>query len=108
MSDLKPCPFCGGKARRVYEPEVIEEYTGKKWAYTVSCERCAASTGLCYTREQADEAWNRRATIEPELIRCGECKHSEHWYRDKARCFLWHEEGIDVFEDGYCSYAERR
>ena len=43
-----------------------------------------------------------------EIIRCGECKHSEHWYRDKARCFLWHEEGIDVFEDGYCNYAEQK
>lgn len=47
-------------------------------------------------------------SAQPEIIRCRECKHSEHWYRDKARCFLWHEEGIDVFEDGYCSYAERR
>lgn len=45
---------------------------------------------------------------QPELIRCKYCKHSEHWYRDKSRCFLWHEEGIDVFEDGYCNYAERR
>ena len=47
-------------------------------------------------------------SAQPEIIRCCDCKHSEHWYRDKARCFLWHEEGIDVFEDGYCSYAERR
>lgn len=47
-------------------------------------------------------------SAQPEIIRCKDCKHSEHWYRDKARCFLWHEEGIDVFEDGYCSYAERK
>lgn len=43
---------------------------------------------------------------QPEIIRCKECKHSEHWYKDKRRCFLWHETGIDVFEDGYCNYAE--
>lgn len=42
------------------------------------------------------------------IVRCKECKYSEHWYRDKARCFLWAESGIDVFEDGYCSYAEVR
>lgn len=42
----------------------------------------------------------------PEIIRCKECKHSEHWYKDKRRCFLWAEDGIDVFEDGYCNYAE--
>ena len=44
----------------------------------------------------------------PEIIQCKDCKYSEHWYRDKRRCFLWHETGIDVFEDGYCNYAERR
>lgn len=42
-----------------------------------------------------------------EPVRCKDCKHSEHWYRDKRRCFLWHEEGIEVFDDGYCNYAER-
>jgi hypothetical protein len=43
-----------------------------------------------------------------DLIRCKDCKYSEHWYGDKRRCFLWHETGIDVFEDGYCNYAERK
>lgn len=43
-----------------------------------------------------------------EVVRCKDCKHSEHWYGDKRRCFLWHEDGIDVFETGYCSYGERK
>lgn len=43
-----------------------------------------------------------------ELVRCGDCKHSQAWYRDKLRCFMWSETGIDVFEDGYCSYGERK
>lgn len=47
-------------------------------------------------------------SAQPEIIRCRDCKHSEHWYSDKCRCFLWHETGIDVFEDGFCNYAERR
>ena len=47
-------------------------------------------------------------SAQPEIIRCKECKYSEHWYKDKRRCFLWHEAGIDVFEDGYCNYAERK
>ena len=47
-------------------------------------------------------------SVQPDIIHCKDCKHSEHWYRDKSRCFLWHEEGIDVFEDGFCSYAERK
>ena len=48
------------------------------------------------------------SSAQPEVIRCKDCKHSEHWYRGKRRCFLWHETGIDVFEGGYCNYAERR
>lgn len=41
------------------------------------------------------------------IIRCKDCKHSEHWYRDRCRCFLWSEYGIGVFDDGFCNYAER-
>lgn len=42
------------------------------------------------------------------VVRCKDCKHSERWYRDRVRCFLWCETGIGVFEDGYCNYAERK
>ena len=42
------------------------------------------------------------------VVRCKDCKYSEHWYKDKRRCFLWYEAGIDTFEDGFCSYGERR
>lgn len=42
------------------------------------------------------------------LIRCKNCVHSTEWYGQKRRCFLWHEDGIDVWEDGYCNYADRR
>lgn len=43
-----------------------------------------------------------------QVVRCKDCKHSEHWYGDKRRCFLWHDTGMAVFEDGYCNYAERK
>ena len=46
--------------------------------------------------------------VQSDIIRCKDCKHSEPWYRDKSRCFLWYEDGIDVFDDGFCNYAERR
>lgn len=42
------------------------------------------------------------------VVLCRDCKHSEHWYADKSRCFLWHESGIDVFNDGFCNYGEKR
>lgn len=43
-----------------------------------------------------------------EVVRCADCKHAEPWYWDKSRCFLWHETGIDVRNDGYCNYGERK
>ena len=51
---------------------------------------------------------NRLPSAQTDIIRCKECKYAEHWYRDKAMCFLWHETGIDVFNDGFCNYAGRR
>ena len=42
------------------------------------------------------------------VVLCRDCKHSELWYGDKSRCFLWHEDGIDVFNDGFCNYGEKR
>lgn len=48
------------------------------------------------------------ALRQPEIVVCKDCKNSEHWYRDRRRCFLWSEDGVSVFDDGFCNYAERR
>lgn len=58
--ELKPCPFCGGKASKVFDPDGTEQADGKEWAYTVVCNRCCASTGLCWSEEQSIKAWNDR------------------------------------------------
>ena len=47
---LKPCPFCGGKAKKT---EI-----GRSW--DIECEDCQSSTRMCSTPEEATEAWNRR------------------------------------------------
>ena len=61
MNDLlKPCPFCGGNGSVKLDPEGTKDSVGRKWAYTVSCDKCCASTGVCWNREMAIEAWNRR------------------------------------------------
>lgn len=73
----------------------------------------------CYSCKEYDSErhccprWNRviRKTLEdaqPEIIHCKDCKNSEHWYKDRRRCFLWSEDGVSVFDDGFCNYAERR
>ena len=65
--------------------------------------------GDCYCdRESMIGMLNSLPSAQPEIIQCKDCKYSEYWYKDKRRCFLWNEAGIDVFEDGYCNYAKRR
>ncbi len=84
-----------------------DELISKKAAMEAHCELCE-DKGLCGDICPDIEVFRLIPSAQPEIIRCKECKYSEHWYRDKSRCFLWHEEGIDVFEDGFCNYAERR
>jgi Lar family restriction alleviation protein len=56
MNDLKPCPFCGGKA-------IVEGHHNRfmEW-YLCSCPECHVSqTGNEYGfKFEAIEAWNRR------------------------------------------------
>lgn len=56
MPDLKPCPFCGGKA------ELFHSYDGY---YCVQCTVCYCST-LNFRKEQNSiNFWNRR--VEEDL-----------------------------------------
>ena len=54
MPNLKPCPFCGGKAKTKKE-------TLGTWK--VRCTKCSAEVGRYWfkTEKFAVEAWNRRA-----------------------------------------------
>ena len=56
MSDLRPCPFCGKKAKLV---------RGGPGNVFVQCQWCMASTDDC-SKERAIERWNRR-TPDPTL-----------------------------------------
>jgi len=42
------------------------------------------------------------------VVRCKYCKHSHPWYADRRTCVMWSETGVSVFNDGFCSYGERR
>ncbi len=62
MRDLKPCPFCGGRAKARY---------AKPLSY-VQCVNCKTyGLAFCDEYEEADgkekaiDAWNRRANNEP-------------------------------------------
>ena len=64
MENLKPCPFCGGKA-------FIENgYVGIERVVFVKCDECKVRMPNVYVRasycanDKAAEAWNRRANDE--------------------------------------------
>lgn len=61
MTELKPCPFCGGIARISVDLEAKRDSEGRLWAFTVVCDRCAASTGVSYKPGIVTKLWNRRA-----------------------------------------------
>lgn len=51
--ELKPCPFCGGKAK-------CFTVNSATWVF---CTDCSAETRAYDTREEAIAAWNRRAEL---------------------------------------------
>lgn len=59
ISDLKPCPFCGGQAL-IYTTGALDSRK-----YRVMCgERvdCSCLLNAFDTKEEAKNAWNRRIT----------------------------------------------
>lgn len=60
---LVPCPHCGKQAYMSVDPEYEPDSMGRKWAYTVVCGTCCATSGLCFSEEMARLAWNTRAPI---------------------------------------------
>ncbi len=49
---------------------------------------------------------NMQPTVQPEIIHCGECAHSNKEYSGEMWCGICNGFGID--ENSFCSFAERR
>lgn len=55
MTELLPCPFCGGLKIRL---------VGSRRPYWMAlCDGCGANGGLCHVHEEAVATWNTRAPI---------------------------------------------
>lgn len=62
MTELKPCPFCGQKARKYLAEE--NRLHIRYWA--VQCFVCHCRTAGYQDYDKAVRAWNRRVTDDKE------------------------------------------
>ena len=71
MTELKPCPFCGGEA------EVFDYWNEgkKKNRWVVMCKNCKGGLGELDTKEEAFEKWNNRW-----MIPCEEGETEGNWH----------------------------
>lgn len=56
--ELKPCPFCGSKAR--LHKQSWKDVRGIVTRYWVRCAPCGSCSEEYNTAEKAEAAWNRR------------------------------------------------
>ena len=72
MSDLKPCPFCGGEAEFVFTPKHFTPYhEAGIWCKNRKClihvwHRFDNSISDDEIKEMLTELWNRRANNEAD------------------------------------------
>ncbi len=57
MSELKPCPFCGGESSKI-----ISYKSGRDLCWYIVCSECFVTTDNYETKELAIEAWNMRTS----------------------------------------------
>jgi len=68
MNELKPCPFCGGEARRI-DIDATKPSVPDAGASYIACGRCYACSPIMFGEKTGlEESWNRRAlsTIDPD------------------------------------------
>lgn len=57
MAELKPCYYCGTKKLL----EISEMVIFSQEAYQARCPMCSVRGPVCYEREEAIDAWNKRS-----------------------------------------------
>lgn len=60
MTELKPCPFCGGHVHLDDAYSYFRDFV----LYCESCYMIFTIDSICITKEELIESWNQRAQLE--------------------------------------------
>ena len=107
MTELLPCPFCGGEAElhASYDMDTNEVDGWFAWCNNEQCE-CKPETNEYFTEAEAIAAWNTRA--ETPIVRCRDCKHWQPWMKGaEPECWAYGEP-FSTPPDGFCAWGERK
>lgn len=77
--ELKPCPFCGGKA----------EFENDNGEWFVFCEKCGSMTVLFETKPEAKEAWNTRQIEYAQAAEIKRLREALEIYKEALHEGLW-------------------
>ena len=84
MSDLKPCPFCGGKCE-------IERMGTNRVSMKYQCTECGCSLETGETRIDDDCQWNKRYEVSlvdgKQLVSEDAIKYLHDWWPDAFKAF---------------------
>lgn len=93
MTELLPCPFCGGEDLEIDHAQTYDVYHPD--VYEVHCVECGGRGGEGWTEAESIEAWNTRAE---------RTCHDETKSRDFFTCSNCHEP-IGKWAPNYCPYC---
>lgn len=84
MTELKPCPFCGGKAELITVPGYFKSGLSSS-GWLVKCLNGCCNQAPYMSDHDAIRAWNGRTAMVSITCPCAECVHNGRRYKCTAK-----------------------